>query len=90
MRTYRLQIDVPENKYAELEALIKECGFATKKEFFDNAVTLFKWAVGQARRGNSIAAVDERAGKFTELQMPFLEHVKPAVQYVQQQQGAAD
>lgn len=71
----RVQLDIPDNKFREIEALMEECGFKTKKEFFDNAVTLLKWTVKQAKKGNLIASVDERANKYTELQMPFIEHV---------------
>ncbi len=76
MRTYRVQIDLPEDRYQEIESLIEECGFATKKEFFDNAVTLLKWVVKQARKGLSIASVNEREKRYTELQMPFLAKVQ--------------
>jgi hypothetical protein len=76
MRTYRIQIDVPEDRYQEIERLMEECGFTTKKEFFDNAVTLIKWAVNKARNGLLIASIDEKSNKYTELQMPFLEKVQ--------------
>jgi hypothetical protein len=76
MRTYRIQIDLSEDRYKEIESLIEECGFSTKKDFFDNAITLLKWTVKQARRGLSIASVNEREKKYTELQMPFLERVQ--------------
>lgn len=75
--TMRVQLDIPDNKFNELKALIEECGFATNKEFFDNAITLFKWVVKQARKGNVIASVDESERRYTELQMPFLERVSP-------------
>ncbi len=73
MRTYRIQIEVSEDRFRELEALIEECGFTTKKEFFDNAFTLLKWALKKAKGGLSIASINERDGKYTELQMPFLQ-----------------
>jgi hypothetical protein len=76
MRTYRIQIDLPEDRYREIENLIQECSFSTKKEFFDNAITLFKWVVRQATKGLSVACVDERRKQYTELQMPFLERIQ--------------
>jgi hypothetical protein len=76
MRTYRIQIDLPEDRYHEIDNLIEQCGFSTKKEFFDNNITLFKWAVRQAMKGLSVASVDERRKLYTELQMPFLERIQ--------------
>jgi hypothetical protein len=80
MRSYRIQIDVSEDRYHEIENLIEECGFSTKKEFFDNAITLFKWAFKQSKKGLSIASVDEQEKKYTELQMPFLERLQEKAQ----------
>jgi hypothetical protein len=33
---------MPEERLQAIESLIEECGFATRKEFFDNAVSLLK------------------------------------------------
>ena len=54
---------------------MKECGFDTQKEFFNNAVTLLKWALQHAKNGHAIAAIDNKESRFFELQMPFLQHV---------------
>ena len=68
----RWQIDVPEERDREIEALMKECDISTKKEFFNNAVTLLKWAVAEKRKGRIIATVEEEGKKYRELQMPIL------------------
>lgn len=69
---YRVQIDLSPDGFSELERLIKECGFATKKDFFDNAIALMKWAVSEARAGYSIASVNEKQKECSVLVMPFL------------------
>jgi hypothetical protein len=72
MELVRIQFELPKDKVAELEDLMKETGVQTKKELFNNALTLLKWAVREAGRGNSIASVDEARGKYRELHMPIL------------------
>lgn len=72
MDIVRIQFELPKDKADELENLMKETGILTKKELFNNALTLLKWAVRETRRGNSIASVDEKHGKYRELQMPIL------------------
>jgi hypothetical protein len=69
---------MPEERLQAIESLIEECGFATRKEFFDNAVSLLNWAVRRSREGSSIASVNERDNIWRELQMPFLERIREA------------
>lgn len=68
----RVQLDLPADKVEQLDKLAREAGFATRKELFNNALTLLQWAVKETRRGRSIASVDEANERFTELHMPFL------------------
>lgn len=76
MTTVRMQFDVPYEKVQEIEALIKVCGFETKKDLFNNAITLLKWVVRHSQKGNVIAAVNETQERYTELGMPFIEHIR--------------
>ncbi len=72
MENVRIQFELAPEKAAEIEELMKETGVQTKKELFNNALTLLKWAIRETKRGNSIASVDEAHGKYRELQMPIL------------------
>ena len=74
MKIARIQFEMPEDKARELDVLMQETGVQSKKELFNNALTLLKWAIKETRNGNSIAAVDEKHGKYRELQMPILSH----------------
>jgi hypothetical protein len=76
MATIRMQFEVPTDKANEIETLIKECGFESKKEFFNNAITLLKWAVRHVKNGETVAAVNPREEKYTELSMPFLDTIR--------------
>ena len=72
----RLQIDVAEQKLKTIEHLMQECGFATKKDLFNNALTLFQWAVGEKKQGHAIASINEKTKTYRELQMPALNDVQ--------------
>jgi hypothetical protein len=78
-KKYRVQIDLSEQGYHDLERLIEECGFSTKKEFFDNAISLVRWAADKAKSGRSIASIDEKEKQYNELEMPFLQKLRARV-----------
>lgn len=71
----RIQLDLPEEQVAELDELMKETNIVTRKDLFNNALTLFQWAVKAKRSGNIVAALDEEKGTAKELVMPALENV---------------
>jgi len=71
----RIQFELSEDRNKELEALMEKTGIRTKKDLFNNALTLLEWAVKEKRSGRIIASVDEREKKFKEIVMPALENV---------------
>lgn len=73
----RFQLDISEEDLQEIEAMMEKTGVSTKKEFINNAVTLLNWAIRQREQGNSIAAIDEAADIYRDLEMPILSKVKP-------------
>lgn len=79
MSTVRVQIDIAENRMRELEELMRVCDIATKKELFNNALTLFEWAVREVRKGNSIASVNEEEERYRHLEMPVLSNAASGV-----------
>lgn len=72
----RIQLDLPDEQVRELEQLMADTGISTKKDLFNNALTLFQWAVAEKRAGRSIASVDEAEKKYKELIMPPLERAR--------------
>jgi hypothetical protein len=78
MRTTRLQIDLTEQQLKTLEELAKEVGVSTKKELFNNALSILQWAVNQKRHGYIVGSINEADQKYRELAMPILDNVKPA------------
>lgn len=72
----RIQLDMPDERVRELDALMAELNLATRKDLFNNALTLFFWAVHEKKQGRAIASVDEAENKIREVLMPVLEGVK--------------
>ena len=54
----RVQFELPEKKLQELECLMEEVNVSTKRELFNNALTLLEWASKECKRGRIIASVD--------------------------------
>lgn len=71
--TTRVQIVLPAERVRILDQIAEEAGLATRKDLFNNALTLLNWAVREVRRGRVIASVDESTQRFTELHMPILD-----------------
>jgi hypothetical protein len=72
----RLQLDLPDDQVAELDMLMEETRLSTRKDLFNNALTLFMWAVKAKRAGRIIASVDE-GQNIRELVMPSIENITP-------------
>ncbi len=72
----RVQFEMSEYRFKELEALMYEVNVKTKKELINNALSLLKWAVKEVKKGRVIASLDESAEKFTELNMPIFSAVQ--------------
>jgi hypothetical protein len=77
MNTVRLQIDLDEGQMKELEQMMDEGKVRTKKDLFNAALTLLRWAMKERRAGRIIASVDEKRDVYKELEMPVLSEVRP-------------
>ena len=71
----RLQIDLNDDRVKEIEALMKEGGAATKREFVNAALSLLEWAMKERRSGRIIASIDEEKDSYKEVVMPILSEV---------------
>ena len=78
----RIQLDFPDEQVKELDELMKQTNIVTRKDLFNNALTLFQWAVKNKRQGRMIASIDEKNGTSKELVMPALESaaVSPTIE----------
>lgn len=78
VETTRVQLVLPADRVRMLDQLAAEAGLTTRKDLFNNALTLLNWAVREVRRGRVIASVDETTQRFTELHTPMLDAVAAA------------
>jgi len=81
----RIQLELSENQVRDLKALMKETEVETYKELFNNALTLFQWAVDEIKSGNEIASVNEEREKYKVLVMHALERIAKQAKLAQAQ-----
>ncbi len=74
----RLQLEMDESRLKVIEKLMQLTDLHTKKEFINNALTLFKWAIEERQHGRQIASVDAAGQAYRELRMPALDTVEAA------------
>ncbi|MBV9154755.1 MAG: hypothetical protein JO097_00725 [Acidobacteriaceae bacterium] len=72
----RIQLDLPDEQVKELDVLMEKTGLTTRKDLFNNALTLFQWAVKAKEAERIIASVDEEGKTAKELVMPALENIR--------------
>lgn len=70
----RLQIDLSSDQMEALHSLMSDCGLSTRKDLFNNAMTLLEWAVEQVKEGNVVASLNPSKDHYIELRMPALSH----------------
>lgn len=87
--TARLQVDILKHQLEEMERLQRLGGLRTKRELWDTAFTLLKWATKKKALGLPIGSISED-GVFSEMEMPFLEHYAAAVSSEQARNGGDD
>jgi hypothetical protein len=72
-KTFRLQVDILQHQLEDLEKHQRLGGLRSKRELWDTAFTLLKWATKKKAQGFAVGSISPD-GNFTELEMPFLEH----------------
>jgi hypothetical protein len=72
----RFQVEIEQAQMNQIERLQLVCGFRTKRELMNNALTLFLWMVRELITGSTILSVNEQSGSRKELSMPFFDHVR--------------
>lgn len=73
----RIQYELSEKENAEIEKMMEDTAISTKRDLFNNALTLFEWAIKEIKKGRVIAAIDEKENKYIALVMPSLSKVQP-------------
>lgn len=73
----RIQYELSEKENAEIEKMMEDTAISTKRDLFNNALTLFEWAIKEIKKGRVIAAIDEKENRYVALVMPSLSKVQP-------------
>lgn len=74
VKNLRFQVELTSTQHRKICRLQKECGSASKKDLFNNALTVVEWLVSEKRLGRPVGSMDLTSNSFKELVMPFLEH----------------
>lgn len=72
----RWQFDLSQEQISELENLMETIGVKTKKDLFNNALTMLEWAVEQIQDRRKIVSLDCENGQYIELLMPIFSNIK--------------
>jgi hypothetical protein len=70
----RVQFDLVPERIRELDELMVLCDLRTRKDLFDNAMSLFEWAVHEVRSGNEVASYNRTADHVEVVRLPVLEN----------------
>lgn len=72
MDSIELSFDIDAERLSKALQEAKEIGIEGEKEFFDNAYTLFEWAITEIRNGGIITAIYKDKKKIIEAVLPFM------------------
>ena len=86
----RLQLDIDQEANEEIGQYMLLGSVKTKKEFFNNALALLKWAMDERAEGRIIASVDEdeEDPSYKEITMPILDSAERKVKRAVASAGA--
>ena len=68
----RIQLDISEGLYAEIEEMKKQCDIATTKELLNNALTALQWMIQQVANDRDVVSIDRGREHFEVFWMPAL------------------
>ena len=74
----KIQLEIPKDREQELQSLKSATALVTYKDLFNNALSIFEWAVKETQEGRIIAVVDEGGMEYRALKMPALKHAANA------------
>jgi len=72
----RLELAFDDDGVKVIDELKQLTGLRTNREFFNNVITLFDWAVLQMMLGRSVVSLDDRKSDPKLLLMPSLQHAQ--------------
>ena len=70
----RLQFNVTKEQDKKIKELMEKTGSPTKKDLFNNALSVFQWALNQVLEGRVIGSIDKDGNNYRELSTPSFDH----------------
>lgn len=74
----RVNLDLNEEKLKEVDRLMKIGCISTKKDLFENSLTILRWMMRMRKKGRRVGALDNE-NNFIELDMPILESAEKSM-----------
>jgi hypothetical protein len=71
----RIQIDLSVKELDRMNLVMEKCDIESRKDLFNNALTIFEWAIQEVGKGFRIAAVNDQSQEKTVLSMSALNNV---------------
>jgi len=72
----RVNFEIDENKLKALNNTMEIVGVKSRKEFFNQAISLLTWAIKEKQKGNIIASINDDNHHIREINMPLLDDVQ--------------
>jgi hypothetical protein len=74
----RIQFELTDEKAKELDKFMSTIGVTTKKDLFENSLSLLEWAIKeiQANPNRVIGSIDEGKDSYKELQMAVFSNAR--------------
>lgn len=68
----RVQLDLSQKEVERMNWIMGVCGLESRKDLFNNAITLLEWATEEVTEGRKIASFDDKTKERRILSMPAL------------------
>jgi len=72
----RVNFEIDEKKLKTLNDTMEIVGVKSRKEFFNQAISLLTWAIKEKQKGNIIASINDDNHHIREVNMPLLDDVR--------------
>ena len=72
----RIQVDLTEERYEKFSQMMRDCALDTKKDLFNNALSLLAWAIGEVKAGKHVASYEKTSKEIEIINMPIFDEIR--------------
>lgn len=76
MSNQRIQFELSEEMALSLTRLMDDFGVRTKKDLFNNSISLLQWVSDELKNGKKIGSIEPDSESYSQLMMPIFSNVK--------------